>query len=219
MPRHFRREQFSTAPACGCRRLSSFSQFGTNFAWVFLVTSLPAYLMEVHHVPILERSVMVSIPALAGIAGMFLGGFLTDQLTRRIGVRWGRALPMALTRFGAAAAYVSCLWIDSPWMATIAFAGVFFFVDLGVSATWAFMQDVGGKYVGAILGWGNMWGNIGAAVANPVFAAILVHKSFSNPWNTVFTACAATFVLTGLAGLGIDASRPILESRHSRSAR
>ena len=189
--------------------LSSFSQFGTNFGWVFLVTSLPGYLMKVHHVPILERGFMVSIPALAGIAGMFLGGFLTDVLTRRIGVRWGRGLPMALTRFGAAAAYLSCLWIDSPWPATFAFSAVFFFVDLGTSAVWAFMQDVGGKHVGAILGWGNMWGNIGAAVANPVFAAILENKSLTNPWNTVFTACAATFVLTGLAGLWIDASKPI----------
>ncbi len=189
--------------------LSSISQFGTNFGWVFLVTKLPDYLKDVHDVPILERGLMVSIPALAGIAGMFLGGYLTDVLTRHIGVRWGRGLPMALTRFGAAAAYFACLWVDSPWPATIAFSFVFFSVDLGTSATWAFMQDVGGKHVGAILGWGNMWGNIGAAVANPVFAAILVNKSLPNPWHTVFTACAATFVLTGIASLGIDASKPI----------
>ena len=191
--------------------LSSLSQFGTNFAWIFLVTSLPSYLMKVYRVPILERGVMVSIPALAGIAGMFLGGYLTDRLTRHVGLRWGRGLPMALTRFGAAAAYLSCLWIHSPWPATIAFAAVFFFVDLGTSATWAFVQDVGGKHVGAILGWGNMWGNIGAAVATPVFAAIVDNKSLSNPWNTVFIVCAATFVVTGIAGLWIDASRPILD--------
>jgi len=191
--------------------LSSFSQFGTNFGWVFLVTSLPGYLMKVHQVPILQLGLMVSIPALAGIAGMFLGGFLTDVLTRHLGVRWGRGLPMALTRFGAAAAYFSCLWIDSPWPATIAFSFVFFFVDLGTSAVWAFMQDAGGKHVGAILGWGNMWGNFGAAVANPVFAAILASESFSNPWHTVFLTCAVTFALTGIAGLWIDASKPIVE--------
>jgi len=191
--------------------LSSFSQFGTNFGWVFLVTSLPGYLMKVYQVPVLEMGLMVSIPAAAGIAGMFLGGFLTDVLTRRLGVRWGRGLPMALTRFGAAAAYFSCLWIDSPWPATVAFSCVFFFVDLGTSAVWAFMQDAGGKHVGAILGWGNMWGNIGAAVANPVFAAILASKSLSHPWHTVFTVCAVTFVLTGVAGLWIDASKPIAD--------
>ncbi|HEY2253158.1 MAG TPA: MFS transporter [Planctomycetaceae bacterium] len=191
--------------------LSSLSQFGTNFGWVFLVTKLPDYLKDVHDVPIIERGLMVSIPALAGIAGMFLGGLLTDVLTRHLGVRWGRGLPMALTRFGAAAAYFSCLWIDSPWPATIAFSFVFFFVDLGTSAVWAFMQDAGGKHVGAILGWGNMWGNFGAAVANPVFAAILVNKSFSNPWHTVFITCAVTFVLTGIAGLWIDASKPIAD--------
>jgi len=153
--------------------LSSVSQFTTNAAWLFFVTSLPRYLMEVYQVPILERGLMVSIPALAGIVGMFLGGKLTDVLTRAVGLRWGRALPMGLTRFLAALAYLACLWIDTPWMATIAFALGFFSVDLGVSAVWAFMQDVGGKYVGAILGWGNMWGNVGAAVAPHLYGLVL----------------------------------------------
>ena len=108
------------------------SQFTTNAAWLFFVTSLPRYLMEVYQVPIMERSWMVSIPALAGIVGMLFGGKLTDWLTRAIGVRWGRALRWP-TRFFAAAAYPACVWIHSPWMATIAFACGFFFVDLGVS--------------------------------------------------------------------------------------
>jgi len=192
--------------------LSSVSQFGTNFAWAFLVTSLPRYLMEVHHVPILERSWMVSVPALAGIAGMFLGGYLTDRLTRQIGVRWGRALPMALTRFGAAGAYLACLWIKSPWMAAAAFAVAFFFTDLGVSAVWAFMQDVGGKHVGTILGWGNMWGNIGSAFANPLYNVILGSQPATDDWNTLFVVCAATFAVSGLAALGINASVPVAAS-------
>lgn len=190
--------------------LSSISQVGTNFAWLLLVTSLPRYLMEVHHVPILERSWMVSIPALGGIAGMFLGGWLTDCLTPRIGLRWGRALPMGLTRFGAAAAYLSCLWIDSPWVATAAFTVVFFSVDLGVSAVWAFMQDVGGKNVGAVLGWGNMWGNFGAAVASPLYGVVLGSNPSIHQWNTLFVVCAGMFVISGLAALGVNATVPIV---------
>jgi len=190
--------------------LSSLSQFGTNVAWLFFVTWLPRYLMDVHHVPILERSWMVSIPSLAGIAGMFLGGWLTDALTQRIGVRWGRGLPMALTRFFAAGAYLACLWIDSPWMATAAFAVGYFFVDLGVSATWAFMQDVGGKSVGAILGWANMWGNIGAFVAPYIYNAVLGTAPAIADWNAMFLVCAAMFVVSGLAALGIDATVPVV---------
>jgi MFS family permease len=190
--------------------LSSASQFGTNVAWLFFVTSLPRYLMDVHHVPILERSWMVSIPSLAGIAGMFLGGHLTDALTQRMGLRWGRALPMGLTRFFAAGAYLACLWIDSPWVATAAFALGYFFVDLGVSAVWAFMQDVGGRNVGAILGWGNMWGNFGAALAPHLYDAVLGKTPSVADWKTMFVVCAVMFVVSGVAALGINATVPIV---------
>jgi sugar phosphate permease len=189
--------------------LSSVSQFTTNAAWLFFVTWLPRYLMEVHQVPIVERSWMVSIPSLAGIAGMFLGGHLTDLLARRMGLRWGRALPMGLTRFFAAGAYLACLWIDSPWAATAAFALGYFFVDLGVSAIWAYMQDVGGKNVGAILGWGNMWGNFGAAVAPHLYDAVLGTTPSIADWNAMFVVCAVMFVISGVTALGIDATVPI----------
>lgn len=189
--------------------LSSISQFFTNLAWLFFVTWLARYLMEVHEVPILERGWMASIPPLAGIAGMFLGGQLTDWLTRRMGLKWGRRLPMALTRFFAAGAYVACLWIDSPWLATAAFALGFFFVDLGVSAVWAFMQDVGGRHVGSILGWGNMWGNIGAFLAPHVYNAVLGSSPTVADWNVMFAVCAGMFTLSGIAALGIDATIPI----------
>ncbi len=192
--------------------LSSISQFATNVAWVFFVIYLPRYLMDFYQVPILERSWMVSIPSVAGIVGMLLGGHLTDRLTRRVGVRWGRALPMALTRFFAAAAYLACLWIHSPWMATAAFAIGYFFVDLGVSATWAFMQDVGGKYVGAILGWGNMWGNIGAFVAPYLYNAWLGPAPSGREWNLMFVYCAAMFVVSGVSALGINATVPVTQA-------
>jgi len=189
--------------------MSSISQFSTNFGWLFLVTWLSRYLIEEHQVPILERSWMAAVPPLAGIVGMFLGGYLTDWLTRRIGLRWGRVLPMALTRFTAAGAYVACLWLETPWAATIAFAVVFMSVDLGVSAVWAFCQDVGGRNVGSVLGWGNMWGYVGAALAPQIYNYVLGEAPGTAEWNKMFLVCAGMFVLSGVAALGIDASKPI----------
>ena len=200
---------FSALIASRSLWMSSISQFGTNIAWLFLVTWLARYLIEQHQVPILERSWMAAVPPVAGIAGMFLGGHLTDWLTRRIGLRWGRILPMAVTRFTAAGAYVACLWIESPWAATIAFAVVFFSVDLGVSAVWAFCQDVGGRNVGSVLGWGNMWGNIGAALAPQLYNYVLKDSPGTAEWNAMFLVCAGMFVLSGVAAMGIDATQPI----------
>jgi ACS family glucarate transporter-like MFS transporter len=185
---------------------SSVSQFGTNFGWVFLLTWLPRYLIEVHDVPLIYRGWMTAVPTSVGIAGMFCGGWLTDRLVRSLGLRWGRRLPMSLTRFSAMAAYLMCLVLNEPWLLVAAFAVVSFSVDLGTASIWAFKQDVGGRHVGSVLGWGNMWGNIGAALS-PYVLNVLAE---SQGWNVVFLACAAAFFISGIAAFGVDATSPIV---------
>lgn len=186
--------------------LSSISQFGTNFGWVFLITWFPRYLAEVHHVPIVQRGWMSSYPILCGMVGMMFGGWLADALTRAIGLRWGRCLPMALTRFVVMAAFLACRLLEGPWAVTAALCVVAVGVDLGTPAVWAFKQDVGGRHVGSILGWGNMWGNLGAAVSPLVLNAIVTHLG----WNAVFQACALAFLVAGVVSLGIDSRIPIV---------
>lgn len=185
--------------------LSSISQFMTNFGWVFLLTWLPRYLAEVHEVPPVEIGWMTGLPILVGLAGMLAGGWLTDVLTRRLGVRWGRCLPMALTRFVAALAFATCTIWNAPWPVTAALCLMAVATDLGTPATWAFLQDVGGRHVGAVLGWTNMWGNIGAALSPLVLNRVVELGG----WNACFATCAAAFVVAGIVSLGIDATVPV----------
>jgi MFS family permease len=198
--------------------LSSLSQLATNFGWVFLITLLPRYLDEAHHVPIVQRGWMASVPILVGMAGMLAGGWVVDALTRWLGLRWGRCLPMALTRFVALAAFAACLGLHSPWAVTLALCVVAIATDLGTPATWAFMQDVGGAHVGSVLGWGNMWGNFGAALSPIMLGAII---GDAGRWDLCFLACAAAFLVAGVVSLGIDARIPIVpppESDDHKSA-
>jgi nitrate/nitrite transporter NarK len=185
--------------------LNCFAQVGVNVGWVFLVTWFPRYLIEAHHVPILERGAMASTPLVVGWLGMFGGGRLTDWLVRRLGLRLGRSLPWACSRFIGTAAFLICPYLDSPWAVTIALSFVALSTDLGTAAGWAYCQDVGGRYVGSILGWGNMWGNFGAT-ASPILLA-WVFESFG--WTPMFMVCAASFLAAGLLALGIDATIPI----------
>lgn len=195
---------------------SSVAQFFTNLGWLFLVQLVPRYLMDVHRVPILERGWMSSVVLAVGILGMLTGGTLTDRLVRRCGLRWGRSLPMSLSRFTAAAGFALCLWfassssLNQPWLFTAGFALVAFSTDLGNPASWAFTQDVGGRHVGSVLGWGNMWGNLGAFVAPHVYYAVMGAQPTTAAWNRTFAVCAVAFVLSGLAALVIDASKPIV---------
>jgi len=188
--------------------LMCLSQFSTNFGWLFVVSLLPRYLDEVHRVPIAARGMMTGVPMLVGCLGTFLGGPFTDRLTRRLGKRWGRSLPLALTRFLAMTAFLFCLLPLTGWQATAAMALMAVSVDLGVPATWAYAQDVGGKYTGSILGWGNMWGNFGAALSPIVLDRLI---GAEGNWHLVFMACAGMLFISGLASLGIDATKRVAD--------
>jgi nitrate/nitrite transporter NarK len=181
-------------------------QWFTNVGWVLVLTWAPRYFETVHNVPIQERALMVSIPPLVGWAGMLLGGALTDRLVGLLGLQWGRILPMSGSRFLAMGAYLVCMFEPSPWVAVAMLSIVSFATDLGTPPIWAYNQDVGGRHVASILGWGNMWGNLGAAVASSLVIWIAVEQS----WTAAFGACAVAFFLAGITSAGINATRPLV---------
>ena len=199
---------------------NSLTQFFTNIGWLFVVTWLPRYLGNVHQVPLQEQAVMTAIPTIAGIGGMLCGGWWTDVAARRFGLKWGRRIPIVATRFMAACGYGMCLtlglfcmpdpesrWL--PWMIVVGLSIATFSCDLGVPAMWAYSQDVGGKYTASIMGWANMHGNFGAAVAPLLYNAILGETPSLKQWNFLFAFCTAVFALSGVTALVIDSTKRI----------
>ena len=185
--------------------LNCFGQMGTNIGWIFLPIWFPLYLIREHDVPLIQRGLMVSTPLFVGWLGMLSGGRLTDWLVRLLGLRWGRRLPWSGSRFIGMGAFLACLWLDSPWAVTAALSLVAFSTDLGTASGWAFCQDVGGRYVGSVLGWGNMWGNLGATVSPVLLAWVFA----DDRWDSMFMVCAGAFFFAGLCAMGIDATIPI----------
>ena len=60
------------------------------------------------------------LPFLLSVPMMIFGGLWTDWIAKKYGIYWGRCFPIASTRFVAAAAFVSCCFLDSPWAITFA---------------------------------------------------------------------------------------------------
>jgi ACS family glucarate transporter-like MFS transporter len=188
--------------------LQCITQFTTTIGWTFLITWLPTYLIDVYGVDIQEAGVLASFPLLAGMAGCVLGGVLTDSLTRRLGIKWGRNLLGMLSKFLAAAALLAAILAQDALLATLALAGMSFAIDMGQGATWAYFQDAGGPYVGTLLGWANMFGNLGSFVS----PLLLNGLKDEYGWPHALAISAAALVVSGLCWTGMDARKPIVPS-------
>lgn len=186
------------------------AQFGTNIGWAFVITTLPKFYADRDDVDADDIGMMVSAVWACGFLGTLFGGRLVDYTTHRYGQRWGRILPTIVTRFVAAGLYVVGLLTSDPYAVTVAFAAATFFNDLGIPGIWAFAQDVGGRSVGAVLGFGNMFGNLGAAAAAPIY--LWANRTlFDSPTDHRGTIIAAMvgYVIAGIAAFGINAAKPI----------
>jgi len=184
-------------------------QFGVNIGWVFLVTWLPTYLKDIKHVDPKIGGLMSTIVLASGIVGMLCGGPLTDFATKKLGRRWGRSLPMVICYIVAIAAYLSCLRLESAWAFIAAASLVAFVTDMSVPAIWAYMQDVGGKNTAAVFGWGNMWGNLGAATTPLLVPFVLERWDANGDWHEAFWLFSLGYLVAALASLCINANRRI----------
>lgn len=203
---------------------NSLCQFLTNVGWLFVVTWLPRYLDDVHGVSLVTKGIMTAFPSGIGIVGLFLGGRATDLAVRRFGLKRGRQIPLAASRFTAAGGYAMCLMLSYlftpnpdhwwlPWLYIVGLCIGSMSTDFGSPAIWAYAQDVGGRYSASILGWGNMWGNLGAAVAPLVYNRILGEKPMLSDWNMVFAVCCGVFVVSGFCAMLVDSTRPLTVER------
>ncbi|MEZ6064003.1 MAG: MFS transporter [Planctomycetaceae bacterium] len=168
-------------------------QYGINIGWVFLVTWLPKYLQDVKHVDAKVGGLMSTTVLCAGIVGMLSGGPITDRAVRVLGRRWGRSLPVVASYVLAVSAYLSCLYLESAWAFIAAASLVAFATDLSVPAIWAYMQDVGGRNTAAVFGWGNMWGNLGAATTPLLVPIVLEQWDTNGDWHEAFLLFACGF--------------------------
>lgn len=186
-------------------------QFLTNFGWAFVINSMPTYLKDVRHLSDQMNGTISTLTLVIGFFGLLLGGVITDACMRRFGVRMGRLLPMALTRFISAGCFILCLWAENPWALAVCLGMMTFSTDAGLPAMWAWAQDVGGKQVAPIMGWANMWGNFGAALQPTLLFYVNQNFDTNKDWHEAFLVSAGAFALSGLLSLGINAAKPVVK--------
>lgn len=180
-------------------------QFGVNVGWAFVVTILPLYLSESYGTPLDEVGSMQTVALFMGLPGMIVGGFFTDLMRKWLGPRYGRSVPISVAMAGCAVSYFLIPSLPTAWAVILSLGAMSFLVDMHNPSIWSFAQDVGGKNVGAAMGWGNMLGNLGAALS-PVLM-IAVKDAFG--WNAVFIVGGIAFLSSSLCGLMLNATKPV----------
>ncbi len=205
-PRHF-----PLVAACKSLNLwlANAVQFFTNIGWAFLVLSLPDYLKTVLHQTDKMSGTITTVALVIGIAALPLGGMVTDALARRYGRRLGQMLPMAVTKFIAAGFYLLALQMSNVWLAALAFGMVTFFVDFGLPSMWTTMQDISGRHQAQLFGWGNMWGNFGAAIQPMMLTAVLRAYDTNHDFHEGVWLCAAALVAAGVLSIFVDSTKPV----------
>lgn len=182
-------------------------QFGVNVGWAFIITLLPTYLKEAFNTPLAQVGPMQTTALTIGCLGMIFGGVFTDFMRGWLGPKYGRSVPITVALVGCAAAFLLIPRLPDAWTVVVALGVMAFLVDMHNPSIWSFAQDVGGKNVGAALGWGNMWGNLGAAVS----ATLLTEIKQTAGWNAAFLCCAGAFAAAAVCGLLLDATKPVEE--------
>jgi MFS family permease len=180
--------------------LISTIMFLVNVGWIFLATFQANFLFEVYKSSLVKAGGFTALTAFGGIAGCLCGGLATDYLVVRLGLVWGRRLPGLIACAGAATMYLMSLLLDSALTVAMAFACVYFLNDFMLGAVWSAVQDVGGRNSGAMFGFMNMSGNLGAAAFLPVIGAL----AEAGQWNVVFLASAGALFTASVLWFFVD---------------
>ena len=189
--------------------------FNANLLWVclmyfcfgyclyFYLTWLPTYLRDARGFSSTQMNAVHTVVLLSAAFASILGGYLTDHLTKRYGLRVGRAIgAVALPLSGLAlaiAALTDNAIVAAGAMVVAASAG-----DLCLSPSWAICHDIGGDASGTVTAIMNTFGNVGGALS-PVVVGYAVE--WWGSWAIPLLIAAGVAGLGGVFTLLIDTSR------------
>ena len=179
--------------------------FGSGLYFYF--TWLPTYLIKVLGFSTLAGGLFSALPfLLAGLADVG-GGWLTDRLSRRFGLKVGRCyLGFAAFMLCALLLLISTVASGAVTKAVL-LACALGSADLALSAAWAAPLDIAPHHAGVMTGWMNTLGNLGG-LFGPLVVGYAVDRWHS--WTIPFYITAAIYAGGALAWLAVDPTRPLV---------
>jgi len=172
----------------------------------FCITWLPTYLHERHGFDAGALGIVSGLPLLLSVATQFLGGFLSDRIAARHGLRAGRRAPGVLGYGFAAVFTLTAALATAPVTAAVLIALATASCMLTTAPAWGTCIDIGREHSALVSASMNTVGQFGAIVS-PMVVAYSVERF--HDWNLPLYILSVLFVLGAVCWFFIDPERPV----------
>jgi MFS family permease len=172
----------------------------------FCITWLPTYLIRQHGFEKAELGMLSALPLGLSVITQFLGGYISDVVTKRAGIKAGRRLPGVLG-YTLAAVFIVCAAVSTaPVTAAVLIGLAAGSCMLTTAPAWSTCIDIGREHSATVGATMNTSGQIAAMASAPIVGYSV--KWFGD-WNMPFWLLGALFVVGALCWLFIDPTEPV----------
>lgn len=169
------------------------------FSWFFL------YMSQVRGFDLKSSARYTMLPFLSITVFCFLGGILSDRLTRRYGLRIGRCAIASIASVLTAVFLVLGSQVHSPQLAGFILAGGAGALYLSQSSYWSVSNDIAGHSSGVFSSMVNMGGQIGGAIT----ASLTPWIAQRFGWTTSFGTAAALAIVAAVCWTVVHPERSL----------
>ena len=146
-----------------------------------------------------------SLPFIVGACANGCGGFTSDALVRRFGLKWGRR-SLGIAGLGSAALLLTAAMLTDQKLWTLIFLSLSYgAITLQQPGVLGVCLDVGGKYAGAVTGAMNLATFVAAFLSSVAYGYIVKSYGYDAP----FIPMIVLLVISASIWLTIDASREV----------
>lgn len=155
-----------------------------------------------------ELTYAVAVPFVMSMIGNIIGGYLTDKLTKKYGLKIGRKA-LGTSSLAVSAIFMFLAAFIPGKMAVFIFLSLCFGIfDLMLPSAWALCIDLGKKHAGSISGAMNTFGNIGGFCCGILFGYLV---QSSGNYNLPLYMISAMLIISAVLFTFINPTKPIIK--------
>ena len=175
-------------------------------SWFFF-SWLHTFLVMGRSFTVEQMGVYSALPFILGTASNVAGGYMSDHLSQRFGLRVGRRLVGVCSLAASAILLIAAGLTVNKIGVVILLSLSFGVMDLMLPAAWAVCLDTAPKYAGAVTGAMNTAGNLGGFVCTVLFGYLVT--GFGS-YNAPLFVIAAMLLVSSALFSRIDPTKPLV---------